>query len=150
MRYKWCSEVTIKYCTPTFSAQGIVSLLANSGMICGLGDNRQEKGNGSFGSFSVYSAEDMGEGQGLWDEIVAEGREVQELAYEHPECYDDTTQELMDFLMKNVCEEPHKIFIEDIWSGGARLATPVKVRRLVLPSSDVISYVRVGRLSCAK
>ena len=95
---RWCSEVTIKYCTPTFSAQGIVSLLANSGMICGLGDNRQEKGNGSFGSFSVYSAEDMGEGQGLWDEIVAEGREVQELAYEHPECYDDTTQELMDFL----------------------------------------------------
>ena len=95
---RWCSEVTIKYCTPTFSAQGIVSLLANSGMICGLGDNRQEKGNGSFGSFSVYSAEDMGEGQGLWDEIVAEGREVQELAYEHPECYDDETQELMDFL----------------------------------------------------
>jgi hypothetical protein len=95
---RWCSEVTIKYCTPTFNAQGVISLLANSGMICGLGDNRQEKGNGSFGSFSVYSAEDMGEGQGLWDEIVAEGLEVQELAYEYPECYDHETQELMDFL----------------------------------------------------
>jgi len=48
--------------------------------------------------FRSGEAEDMGEGQGLWDEIVAEGREVQELAYEYPECYDHETQELMDFL----------------------------------------------------
>ena len=67
-------------------------------MICGLGDNRQEKGNGSFGSYTVHSSEDMGDAQILWDDIVAEAREVQELAYEYPECYDDETQELMDFL----------------------------------------------------
>ena len=40
----------------------------------------------------------MGDAQLLWDDIVAEAREVQELAYEYPECYDDETQELMDFL----------------------------------------------------
>ena len=97
---RWCSEVTIKYCTPAFNARGVVALLANSGMICGLGDNRQEKGNGSFGSYSVHSAEDMGDAKSLWDEIVAEGREVQELAYEYPECYDDMTQELLDFVQE--------------------------------------------------
>ena len=97
---RWCSEVIIKYCTPTFNARGVVSLLANAGMICGLGDNRQEKGNGSYGSYSVHSAEDMGDAKSLWDEIVAEGREVQELAYEYPECYDDMTQELLDFVQE--------------------------------------------------
>ena len=39
---RWCSEVTIKYCTPTLTHEELF-LCYQSGMICGLGDNRQEK-----------------------------------------------------------------------------------------------------------
>ena len=120
---RWCSEVTIKYCTPTFNARGVVALLANSGMICGLGDNRQEKGNGSFGSYSVHSAEDMGDAKSLWDEIVAEGREVQELAYEYPECYDDMTQDLLDFVTGRTNAESRVISFV-VWSRSGAVRRP--------------------------
>ena len=96
----WCAEVTIKFVTPTFSAQGIISLLANAGQIVGIGDFRQEKGRGSYGTWSVASSEDMGEYQELWDDITQEAREVQELAIEHPECADHETAELMQFLQE--------------------------------------------------
>ena len=129
---RWCSEVTIKYCTPTFNARGVVALLANSGMICGLGDNRQEKGNGSFGSYSVHSAEDMGDAKSSWDEIVAEGREVQELAYEYPECYDDDDTRVVGLCARRTCAESRVIFFV-VWSrsGAVRRPVPrVTVRRL--------------------
>jgi len=96
----WCAEVTIKFVTPTFSAQGIISLLANAGQIVGIGDFRQEKGRGSYGTWAVTSSEDMGEYKELWDDITQEAREVQELAIEHPECADHETAELMQFLQE--------------------------------------------------
>ncbi len=96
----WCSEITIKYVTPTLNANGIVSLLTNAGLIVGLGDFRQEKGRGSYGTFSVTSAEDMGEHQEAWDEITKEAREVQELAMEYPECADEQTAELMRLMQE--------------------------------------------------
>jgi len=96
----WCAEVDIKFVTPTLSAFSIVSLLQNAGTIIGIGDFRQEKGRGSYGTFSVASSEDMGDQQEIWDDITQEAREVQELAMEHPECADDQTRELMQFIQE--------------------------------------------------
>jgi hypothetical protein len=93
---EWCAEVTIKFVTPTLSRDSIVSLLANAGYIIGIGDYRQEKGRGSFGTWTVASSEKMlPDEQEFWDHVTQQGREVQELAIEHPECADSETAELM-------------------------------------------------------
>lgn len=94
---RWCSEVDIAYVMPTFSAHSIVSLLANAGMVVGIGDFRQEKGRGSFGSFQV-AGDDLGDLQGVWDEVTAQGRMVQLAALAQPEPADDETAELMQLL----------------------------------------------------
>lgn len=94
---RWCAEVDIAFVTPALSVHSIVSLMANAGMIVGIGDFRQEKGRGSYGTFDVCG-EQMGDAQAIWDEITAEGRAVQEAAMLDPECYDDATRELMQML----------------------------------------------------
>ena len=94
---RWCAEVDIAFVTPTLSAHAVVSLLQNAGVIVGIGDFRQEKGRGSYGTFAVAGT-DMGEWQPMWDEITAEAREVQQGALEHPEFADDDTAELMEML----------------------------------------------------
>jgi hypothetical protein len=71
-----------------------VSLLANAGVIVGIGDFRQEKGRGSFGTFAV-SGDDLGDWADDWAAITAEGRLVQEAALDAPDVADDETAELM-------------------------------------------------------
>jgi hypothetical protein len=94
---RWCAEVDIAFVTPTLSLQGIVSLLQNAGVIVGIGDFRQEKGRGSFGTFDVIG--DNGVTTDMWDELTAdEGRDAQQYALDHPQPADDTTRELMTFL----------------------------------------------------
>ena len=95
---RWCAEVDIAFVTPTLSQYSVTSLLANAGAIVGIGDFRQEKGRGSYGTFAVAGAEDMGEWQAVWDEIVTEGRDVQQDALDNPECADEDTQALMEML----------------------------------------------------
>ena len=96
----WVAEINIKYVVPTFSAHSIMSLLNNAGAMVGIGDFRQEKGRGSYGTFAVASSEDMGEYQELWDSITQESREVQKLAMENPDYADEKTAELMQFLQE--------------------------------------------------
>lgn len=92
---RWCAEVDIAYVTPTLSAHSVVSLLANAGVIVGLGDFRQEKGRGSYGTFRVVGEDDADE---EWDDIVQDGRAVQQVAMAAPEMADDETAELMAIL----------------------------------------------------
>lgn len=94
---RWAAEVDIAYVTPTLSAHSIVSLLSNAGTICGLGDFRQEKGKGSFGTFAVCGDE-LGEFADFWKEITKEGRKVQNAALAEPKAADDETQELLDMI----------------------------------------------------
>lgn len=94
---RWCSEVDIAFVTPTLSVHSIVSLLSNAGVVCGIGDFRQEKGKGSFGTFSVHG-DDLGEWQDTWDEITAEGRDVQSDALKAPEAADVETADLLEML----------------------------------------------------
>ena len=93
----WCAEVDIAFVTPSLSVHSVISLLTNAGMISGLGDFRQEKGKGSNGCFSVHG-DDLGDMQPIWDDNVSQGREVQQLAMDNPECYDDDTRELMTLM----------------------------------------------------
>lgn len=94
---RWCAEVDIAFITPTLSIHSVVSMLSNAGAIIGIGDFRQGKGKGAYGTFTVHG-DDMGDLQGLWDEITAEGREVQQAALDNPECADDDTLALMGLL----------------------------------------------------
>lgn len=90
---RWCAEVKIAFITPTLSVRSIVSLLANAGVVVGIGDFRQEKGKGSFGTFRVVGD---GDTDAEWDDITQEGRAVQEYALFNPECADEDTESLME------------------------------------------------------
>lgn len=94
---RWCAEVEIAFVTPTLSTHAIISLLSNAGIVCGIGDFRQEKGRGGFGTFSVHGT-DMGEMQEIWNEIIAEDREVQQDAFDNPQPADQETADLLDVL----------------------------------------------------
>ena len=94
---RWCAEVDIAFVQPTLSTHAIVSLLQNAGVVVGIGDFRQEKGRGSYGTFSV-AGDDLGDWQEYWDEVTQEGRDVQQYAMENPEFADDDTLELMGLL----------------------------------------------------
>ena len=102
----WCAEIEIRFVTPTFSNASISALVANAGQLIGLGDFRQEKGRGSFGTFTIAGASAGGEfsmdeeHQESWDILMQEGREVQEAARDNPECADQETAELMQFLQE--------------------------------------------------
>jgi hypothetical protein len=94
---EWCAEVDIAFVTPTLSVHSIVSLLSNAGVIVGIGDFRQEKGRGSYGTFTV-AGDDLGDMADVWARITSQGRDVQAEAMSNPECADDETRELMALL----------------------------------------------------
>ena len=62
---QWATQLEIRYSTPTLSLQSILSLLHNAGIIAGIGDSRQEKGKGGFGTFRI--ADDASEIEHLLD-----------------------------------------------------------------------------------
>lgn len=96
---RWCAEVDIAFVQPTLSAHSIASLLMNAGVVVGIGDFRQEKGRGSYGTFAVAGAGDnLGDWAEIWAEITQEARDVQQHALDNPECADDETAELMALL----------------------------------------------------
>ena len=96
---RWCAEVDVAFVQPTLSVHSIVSLLSNAGVIVGIGDFRQEKGRGSYGTFAV-AGDDLGGWSDLWAELMTEGRDVQQSAMDNPEFADDETIELMDLLFE--------------------------------------------------
>lgn len=96
---RWCAEVEIRFVTPTLSHHSVISLLVNAGMIVGIGDFRQEKGRGAFGTFVVATAGDeLGDAAEEWASITAEGRDVQRAALDNPEPADSDTAALLEFL----------------------------------------------------
>lgn len=92
---RWCAEVDFAFVTPTLSVHAIASLLSNAGVVSGIGDFRQEKGKGSYGTFRLVSDED----EELWNELTKdEARDCQMEALENPIGYDDETRELWAML----------------------------------------------------
>ncbi|NEU94823.1 hypothetical protein [Bradyrhizobium uaiense] len=97
---KWGAEIETHFITPQLSVQGVVSLLCNAGILIGVGDYRQEKGKGSFGSFRVLGE---GEEDAEWDDLVKNhGRAAQQAALTDPEFADRDTEDLMEHFFAEV------------------------------------------------
>lgn len=97
---KWGAEVTVNFITPQLSVQSVVALLCNAGVLIGVGDYRQEKGKGAFGSFRVLGE---GEKDKEWDDLVKNhGRMVQQAAMADPEYADRDTEDLMEHFASEV------------------------------------------------
>lgn len=93
---RWCAEVDFAFVTPQLSIHSVASLLSNAGVVCGLGDFRQEKGKGSYGTFRLVSSDDD---EKLWEELTKnEARAAQQKAFDNPVGYDDDTRELWAML----------------------------------------------------
>ena len=92
---KWGAEVEVHHVLPQLPVSSVVTLACNAGVLVGLGDFRQEKGKGSFGSFRVISADEQ---DAEWDDLVENhGAEAQRRAIDEPEYADDDTAELMEY-----------------------------------------------------
>ena len=97
---KWGAEIEINFITPQLSVQSVVALLCNAGVLIGVGDFRQEKGKGAFGSFRVLGE---GEKDAEWDDLVKNhGRKAQLAALDDPEFADKDTEDLMEFFHSEV------------------------------------------------
>lgn len=93
---EWCLEVTIQYVRPQMSEQTLFQLLANAGVVCGIGDFRQEKGKGNFGQFEIATDKDC-------KAIVASGGiKQQDAAIKEPKCFDADTEELLSWFIEEV------------------------------------------------
>lgn len=91
----WGCEVEVQYVRPQLSASAIVSLLVNAGVLIGLGDYRQQKGKGAFGSFRVIGE---GEKDAEWDDLTKNhGRMKQLAALSQPQLADEETADLMSY-----------------------------------------------------
>lgn len=91
---RWCAEFDIAYLDGKLSAHSVVNLFAAAGVVSGIGDFRQEKGAGAYGTFRIATEDDDAE----WAEITAEGRDVQADALDAAEPADGPTADLMDML----------------------------------------------------
>jgi hypothetical protein len=97
---RWGAEIEIQFIVPQLSVTSVVTLLCNAGVLVGVGDYRQEKGKGAFGSFRVLGEGDDDE---EWNDLVANhGRDAQEVALADPEYADADTADLMEFYRSEV------------------------------------------------
>lgn len=90
---RWACMVTVNFIQPNLTAQTIANLMAGGGLVSGVGDFRQEKGKGSYGQFRLADPDDAE----LQEIIEAGGRQDQDQALEHFQCYDEDTEELLDW-----------------------------------------------------
>ena len=89
--HEWCSVITISFVRPTLNEQAIVRLMAAGGLVCGIGDFRQERGAGNFGQYDLVPAED----KTCKRLMETAGREAQDAALAAAEPDDDDTRELL-------------------------------------------------------
>ena len=97
---KWGAEIEVQHILPQLPAVSMLTLAANAGVLIGLGDFRQEKGKGGFGSFRVITADQQDD---EWDDLVSNHAATsQRRAIDAPEYANDETAELMDFFFGEV------------------------------------------------
>jgi hypothetical protein len=89
----WCARVKIWYVQPKLNDMAIVNLLAASGVTCGIGDFRQEKGKGNYGQFTLVSEDD----ERMKQIMFAGGRAGQDRALQVAEPFDEESQEMLEW-----------------------------------------------------
>jgi len=83
----------VEFPVPLLRQQSIANLLAAAGFTSGVGDWRQEKGSGNYGSFKLVSEDDPD-----FVRITTEqGRAAQSEAMENPEAFDIETEDLLSW-----------------------------------------------------
>lgn len=102
---RWGAEVRIEFVRPQMSATNVIALACNAGVLVGLGDFRQEKGRGAYGSFRVLGPDQHDD---EWDDLVENhGRPAQEAALRNPVCANEETAELMAFWTQEARRRGH-------------------------------------------
>jgi hypothetical protein len=97
---RWGAEIEISFVIPQLSVTSVATLLCNAGVVIGVGDNRQEKGKGSYGVFRVLGE---GEDDDEWNDLVENhGRPAQLAALAEPQPADRDTEDLLDFWRSEV------------------------------------------------
>jgi len=90
---EWCCQLSLRFPHPLLKEKAVLSLLVFAGEHVGIGDGRNEKGALSFGCFEIVQPNDP-----RWLRIRAEqGRVAQDAALESPACYDQETEELLQW-----------------------------------------------------
>jgi len=97
---RWATCLTIRYITPLLSESKVATLLAASGILCGIGDWRQEKGGGSYGLYRMTHKDDPE----LLEIIKTGGREAQDEALRNPVCANDQSEELLAWYLQRLAE----------------------------------------------
>jgi hypothetical protein len=88
---EWACRLKITFTTPILREQSIINLLAAAGFQSGVGDWRQEKGSGSYGSFKLVSADDPD----FVRIVKTQGRAAQQGGLDFPSAYNAETEELL-------------------------------------------------------
>lgn len=102
---EWACQLTVTYAVPLLREQSVVNLLAAAGVISGIGDWRQEKGSGSFGSFEIVQPDNE-----EFNRIIkTQGRKAQLAAMEDPAFYDDETEQLYNWYMTETKRRGFKV-----------------------------------------
>jgi hypothetical protein len=88
---QWGGKVTVQYTRGIVRENFIANLMANAGIITGIGDGRIEKGTFAFGAWDVVNEQD----QRLMDLMKHHGRKAQLAAMENPIPANEDTEELL-------------------------------------------------------
>jgi hypothetical protein len=84
---EWCAEFCLEFTVPLLNEAAVISLACNAGTM-GVGDFRQERGAGNYGTFEVCDRDNPD-----FKRIkAAGGRAKQAKAIAHPEMNDEDTQ----------------------------------------------------------
>lgn len=90
---EWACRLEVTFTKPLLKEQAVANLLAAAGMSSGIGDWRQEKGSGSFGSFKLCDETDPD----FVRILKTQGRDAQIEALENPEAYNNETAEMLSW-----------------------------------------------------
>ena len=88
---EWACKFEVSFTKTILREQSILNLIVAAGMQSGIGDWRQEKGSGSYGSFEIVAPDHPD----FVRIVKTGGRKAQQEAMDNPECYDEESAELM-------------------------------------------------------
>lgn len=102
---KWACRLVVKFVKPILKEKDIATLLGAAGLLCGIGDWRQQKGSGSFGQFEIVGSDN----KEFRDLVAKEGRACQVKAMGNPVAFDDETEELLAWFDTEIKRRGFKI-----------------------------------------
>ncbi len=96
---EWACRITVSFIKPIINEQSVANLLAAGGITAGIGDWRVEKGSGSYGTYKLVGLDDPD-----FVRVSALGRDAQDAALRTPDAYDDETESLLSWFMKETVQ----------------------------------------------